>query len=167
MIPASVIEDIKYRNSIEDVISSYVNLTRSGANLKGLCPFHSEKTPSFTVYTGDGHFYCFGCGAGGDVISFIMRIENLDYRGALEFLARRCGITLPEDDGGREKGGVSRNRVLEMNLCAAKFFRNVLFSPEGQAGQAYFAKRQLSGATIKHLNCAIANKNGYYTPLFY
>ena len=84
MIPASVIEDLKYRNSIEDVISSYVNLTRSGSNLKGLCPFHSEKTPSFTVYTGDSHFYCFGCGAGGDVISFIMRIENLDYRGALE-----------------------------------------------------------------------------------
>ena len=156
MIPASVIEDIKYRNSIEDVISSYVNLTRSGANLKGLCPFHSEKTPSFTVYTGDGHFYCFGCGAGGDVISFIMRIENLDYRGALEFLARRCGITLPEDDGGREKGGVSRNRVLEMNLCAAKFFRNVLFSPEGQAGQEYFAKRQLSGATIKHFGLGYA-----------
>ena len=88
MIPASVIEDLKYRNSIEDVISSYVNLTKSGSNLKGLCPFHSEKTPSFTVYTGDSHFYCFGCGAGGDVISFIMRIENLDYRGALEFLAR-------------------------------------------------------------------------------
>ncbi len=155
MIPASVIEDLKYRNSIEDVISSYVNLTRSGSNLKGLCPFHSEKTPSFTVYTGDSHFYCFGCGAGGDVISFIMRIENLDYRGALEFLAARCGIALPDDDGYANEG-VSRSRILEMNLCAAKFFRNTLYSSEGRAGMEYFEKRALSGATIKHFGLGYA-----------
>ena len=114
MIPASVIEDLKFRNSIEDVISSYVTLQRSGANLKGLCPFHSEKSPSFTVYIGDGHYYCFGCGAGGDVITFVMRMENLDYRASLDFLAQRCGVTLPDEDK-QEKGGVSRTRVLEMN----------------------------------------------------
>ena len=155
MIPANIIEDLKYRNSIEDVISSYVNLTRSGSNLKGLCPFHSEKTPSFTVYSGDGHFYCFGCGAGGDVVSFIMRIENLEYRPALEFLAKRAGITLPDDDV-RQNGGVTRSRVLEMNLEAAKYFRSVLFSPEGAPGRAYFEKRKLSGATIKHFGLGYA-----------
>lgn len=155
MIPANIIEDLKFRNSIEDVISSYINLTRSGANLKGLCPFHSEKTPSFTVYTGDGHFYCYGCGAGGDVISFIMRIENLDYTSALEFLAKRAGVTLPEDDTRRSEG-VTRNRVLEMNLEAARFFRSMLFSKEGESGRAYFEKRRLSGATIKHFGLGYA-----------
>ncbi len=155
MIPANIIEDLKYRNSIEDVISSYVNLTRSGSNLKGLCPFHSERTPSFTVYSGDGHFYCFGCGAGGDVVSFIMRIENLEYRPALEFLAKRAGITLPDDDA-KQNGGVTRSRVLEMNLEAAKYFRSVLFSPEGAPGRAYFEKRKLSGAAIKHFGLGYA-----------
>ena len=155
MIPANIIEDLKFRNSIEDVISSYINLTRSGANLKGLCPFHSEKTPSFTVYTGDGHFYCYGCGAGGDVISFIMRIENLDYTSALEFLAKRAGVTLPEDDTRRSEG-VTRSRVLEMNLEAARFFRSILFSKEGESGRAYFEKRRLSGATIKHFGLGYA-----------
>ncbi|MBP3378796.1 MAG: DNA primase, partial [Clostridia bacterium] len=84
MIPASVIEDIRYRCDIETVISSYVTLKRAGSNLKGLCPFHSEKTPSFTVYPGTQSFYCFGCGAGGDVIKFVMRTENLDYVAAVE-----------------------------------------------------------------------------------
>ena len=79
MIPASVIEDIRYRCDIESVISSYVTLKRAGSNLKGLCPFHSEKTPSFTVFTASKSFYCFGCGAGGDVITFIMKSENLTY----------------------------------------------------------------------------------------
>lgn len=157
MIPQNIIEDLKYRNSIEDVISSYVTLTRSGANLKGLCPFHSEKTPSFTVFTGnDGHFFCFGCGAGGDVISFIMRIENLDYRSALEFLAQRSGITLPDDDRGDTPKGPTRSRILEMNLAAARFFRETLFSEAGTAGREYFAKRQLSGATIKHFGLGYA-----------
>jgi len=156
MIPANVIEDLKFRNNIEDVISSYITLSRSGSNLKGLCPFHSEKTPSFTVYSGDGHFYCFGCGAGGDVISFVMRMENLDYRAALDFLAARCGITLPEE-GERERGGVSRSRVLEMNREAAKFFHHMLMkSEEGAVGREYFAKRKLSGATIKHFGLGYA-----------
>ena len=156
MVPANVIEDLKFRNSIEDVISSYITLSRSGSNLKGLCPFHSERSPSFTVYTGDGHFYCFGCGAGGDVISFVMRIENLDYRAALDFLAQRCGITLP-DDNDKERGGVSRSRVLEMNREAAKFFHHMLMkSEEGAVGREYFAKRKLSGATVKHFGLGYA-----------
>lgn len=155
MIPASVIEDLKFRNSIEDVISSYVTLQRSGANLKGLCPFHSEKSPSFTVYTGDGHYYCFGCGAGGDVITFVMRMENLDYRASLDFLAQRCGVTLPDEDK-QEKGGVSRTRVLEMNKTAARFFHKMLYTDEGSPGREYFMKRRLSGSTVKHFGLGYA-----------
>ena len=97
MIPKEIIEEIRYRCDIEDVISSYVTLKRAGSNRNGLCPFHSEKSPSFTVFPATKSFYCFGCGAGGDVITFVQKMENLDYVGALEFLATRAGITIPND----------------------------------------------------------------------
>ena len=156
MIPAGVIEDLKFRNNIEDVIGSYVALKRAGSNLKACCPFHSEKTPSFTVYTGEGgHFYCFGCGAGGDVVSFIMRMENLDYVPALRFLADRCGVTLPEDDP-KDTRGVTRARVLQMNLAAAKFFRSQLSGPVGESGRAYLAARGLSGSVVKRFGLGFA-----------
>ena len=119
MIPASVIEDVRYRSDIENVISSYVTLKRAGSNCKGLCPFHSEKTPSFTVYNSTQSFYCFGCGAGGDVINFIMRIENLDYVSAVETLAKRAGITLPDfDDNLGQNGGVSTAKCSLMSRSA-------------------------------------------------
>ena len=102
-IEQAAIEEIKFRNNIEDVISQYVTLKRAGSNLVGLCPFHSEKSPSFTVFSNEGNFYCFGCGAGGDVITFIRRAENLDYRSALEFLAKRVGITLTQNETGRKQ----------------------------------------------------------------
>ncbi len=157
MIPANIIEDLKYRNRIEDVVGSYVTLSRSGANMKGLCPFHSEKTPSFTVFPNDGHYYCFGCGEGGDVITFTMKLENLDYRGALDFLAKRSGIVLPEDDRFVQRG-VTRQRVLEMNKCAARFFRDMLFDPEiGAPGRDYLmGKRGLSSAVIKRFGLGYA-----------
>jgi len=157
MIPHSIIEDLKYRSDIVDVISSYVPLKRAGNNMSGLCPFHSEKSPSFTVFTGgEPHFYCFGCGAGGDVITFIMRAENLDYRSALEFLAKRAGITLPDDDQ-REEQGVGRRRIFEMNLCAAKFFRAVLNDPAmGKPGRDYIEKRQLPSAIVRRFGLGYA-----------
>ncbi len=161
MIPYSIIEDLKHRCDIVDVISSYVPLKRAGSNLHGLCPFHSERSPSFTVFTtGEPHFYCFGCGAGGDVISFTMRMENLDYRSALEFLAKRAGVTLPEDsrDTTREVG---RKRVLEMNLCAARFFRDCLFDERlGADARSYLEKRELSSAVAKRFGL------GYAPPSF-
>lgn len=161
MIPQNIIEDIKYRNNIEDVISAYVTLNRSGNNLKGLCPFHNERTPSFTVYTGqDAHFFCYGCGAGGDVVSFIMRAENLDYVSALEFLANRAGVTIPADTN-TDSRGVSRARVIKANLEAAKFFRSVLFSEAGKAGADYFAKRQLKSSVIKHFGLGYAPDSFY------
>lgn len=174
MISKNIIEDIKFRNPIEEVISSYVTLTRAGSNMKGLCPFHSEKTPSFTVFSQSSNFYCFGCGAGGDVISFIMKVENLDYPAALEFLAKRAGIVIPdskEDDFWNR--GVSRSRIIEMNTCAARFFRDMLFDERiGAPARAYIAKRELSLPIVKRFGLGYApnsynalrdhlRKNGY------
>ncbi len=162
MIPASVIEDIRYRCDIESVISAYVTLKRAGSNLKGLCPFHSEKTPSFTVYPGTQSFYCFGCGAGGDVINFVMRTENLDYVSAVETLAKRAGIALPDFDSGSGRvDTVSRSRVLQMNLEAAKFYRKMLFDDNiGAAGRKYFIDRGLSMASIKRFGLGYSPPSG-------
>ena len=132
---------------IESIVSSYVQLKRAGRNLTGLCPFHSEKTPSMVVYNDSQSFYCFGCGAGGDVISFIMRIENLDYVEAVRFLSERVGLQLPED--GREDAS-SRLKpvILEINRLSARFFHECLKSEAGKPGMEYFATRQLSPKTI-------------------
>ena len=162
MIPANIIDDIRYRNDIESVISSYVTLKRAGSNLKGLCPFHSEKTPSFTVYPGTQSFYCFGCGAGGDVINFVMRTENIDYVSAIETLAKRAGIPLPDfDSGNYRQDGVSRSRVLAMNLEAAKFYRQMLFDDNiGGPGRQYFLERGLSMAAIKRFGLGYSPPSG-------
>ncbi len=166
MIPRSVIDDLCARCDIETVISSYVTLKRTGVNEKGLCPFHSERTPSFTVYPQTQSFYCFGCGAGGNVIDFLMRIENLDFRAAVENLADRVGITLPSWDNrdAERDTGVSRKRVLAMNLEAAKFYRTMLFDEEmGSPGRAYFQSRGLSSATVKHFGLGYAPPAGNRT----
>lgn len=156
MIPHNTIEDIKFRCPVDDVISSYVTLKKAGNNLKGLCPFHSEKTPSFTVFPQTQSYYCFGCGAGGDVITFLMRSENLDYADAVRELAKRCGITLPEDSKEIPKG-TGRSRILEMNLEAARFFRGKLFDDSaGAVARSYIAKRELNSATVKHFGLGYA-----------
>ena len=151
MIPREIIDEIVYRNDIEDVISTYVTLKRAGSNLNGLCPFHSEKTPSFTVFPATKSFYCFGCGAGGDVISFTMRAENIGYADALELLAQKAGISIPRDTADLNTGP-SRKRILEMNLEAAKFFRSCLFDKNigGEAMRYLTENRRLDSATIKH-----------------
>ncbi|MBE6575443.1 MAG: DNA primase [Ruminococcaceae bacterium] len=154
MIPRDFIEELKQRCDLEEVVGSYVQLRRAGANLSGCCPFHSEKTPSFTVFP-DRHFYCFGCGAGGDVISFIMRQENLDYAGAIAFLAARAGLAVPQQGEVREDG-VRRSRVLEMNKTAARYFREILNTDAGAEARAYLAKRQLSGATVRRFGLGFA-----------
>lgn len=155
MISLQIIEEIKYRNAIEDVISGYVTLKRAGSNFLGLCPFHSEKTPSFTVFAGSKSFYCFGCGAGGDVISFIMRSENLDYPDAIRFLAKRVGIDVPEESAKiNDSFSVSRSRIIEMNRDAAKFFFNNLES--NKKAQEYIAKRGLSGPLVRHFGIGYA-----------
>ncbi len=147
-IPHSFIEEVKYRNRIDDVIGSYVNLKRAGSNYQGLCPFHSEKTPSFTVFANTETFHCFGCGAGGDVISFVMRAENLEYPDAVEFLAKRAGLAMP-DTGEKSDEGTNRQRFYDMNREAARFFNKMLHTPAAAEAQAYLKKRGLSAAAVK------------------
>lgn len=156
-----LVEDIRQRNDIVEFIGTYVNLKRAGSNYGGLCPYHNEKTPSFTVFPATQSFYCFGCGAGGDVITFAMRSENLDYPGAVEFLAKRAGITIKADDT-EERGGVSRRRVFEMNLEAAKYYRACLFDKDtGAVGMDYLVnKRRLPMVIIKRFGLGFA-PNGY------
>lgn len=147
-LPDSFIQELLDRNDIESVVSSYVRLKRRGRNLVGLCPFHGEKTPSFTLYPDTASFYCFGCGAGGDVITFVKRIENLDYLDAVRFLADRAGMKMPEDS---RDDAVSRLRlrILQANRDAARYFHAALYSPAGQAGRDYYYSRGYTDHTIR------------------
>lgn len=146
MIPESFLNELKYRCDIEQTIGSYLPLRRRGRNLTGLCPFHSEKTPSFTVYPENQSFFCFGCGAGGDIISFVRRIENLDYIEALRFLAQRAGMELPEntEDGSHKL----RLKIQEMNRAAAKYYHGALLSERGKAARAYLVGRGMTKGMV-------------------
>ena len=162
MISKELIDEILMRNDIEHLIGSYVSLKRAGGNMKGLCPFHSEKTPSFTVYPSDNSFYCFGCGIGGDAITFIKKMEHLDYPDAIEFLAKRAGITIPDSQNYRYQSApkIDKKRIYDMNVVAAKYFNANLFSadPKAKAALAYFVeKRGLSVSTIKHFGLGYAS----------
>ena len=153
------IQEVVDRTDIEELIGRYVELKRSGANLLGRCPFHSEKTPSFSVSPTKKMFFCFGCQAGGSAITFVQKAENLDYVEAVEFLANRAGIPLPKDSMlPYNKDALSKKRTLEMNLEAAKFFRACLFDERlGSAGMQYLhGERGLSVATIKHFGLGFA-----------
>ena len=151
----SFLEELRSRVDIESVISPYVNLRRRGKNLVGLCPFHNEKTPSFTVYPENDSFYCFGCGVGGDVITFVRRIENLDYLEAVRMLADRAGMALPED-GFDDSMAKRRTAVLEANRAAAKFFHAELMSERGREALDYFLARGLTIETIRHFGLGYA-----------
>lgn len=155
MIPEDIINEIKYRNDIETAVSQYVNLKRRGKNLVGLCPFHSEKTPSFTVYPENGSFYCFGCGAGGDVFTFTGLIENLDYIESVKLLAERSGVVLPQDgyDDSMQK---LKNTIYDINRDTARFFHSYLMSPDGKWALDYLYGRGLTLKTIKHFGLGAA-----------
>ncbi|MCM1330386.1 MAG: DNA primase [Ruminococcus sp.] len=146
--PDQFILELKQNNPIDSLFSSYVSLKRQGRNSVCLCPFHSEKSPSCVVYGDSNSFYCFGCGAGGDAITFVMKIENLEYAEAVKFLADRAGMTMPDDAGNAENSRL-KARILEINRAAARFFHDTLArSPKGEKGRRYFAERQLSQKTI-------------------
>lgn len=155
MIPESFITELKGYSDIEQIISSYVRLTRRGRIHVGLCPFHNEKTGSFTVYPDSQSFYCFGCGAGGDVVSFIRRVENLEYLEALRFLAAKAGLTLPED-AGDDRTAKLKLRILEINRETARFFHAALSADSGRAGLAYLRGRGLSDDTIRRFGLGFA-----------
>lgn len=141
------LQELRMRCDIEQIISGYVQLKRRGRNLVGLCPFHNEKTPSFTVYPENQSYYCFGCGAGGEVINFIRRIENLDYAEAVRFLCDRAGMAMPSD-GYDNSMAEKRRRIYEINREAARFFHNCLFSPEGETALEYFKSRGYTKKTL-------------------
>ncbi len=150
-IPEQLIQDIIAANDIVALVSQYVPLKRSGSSYVGLCPFHKEKTPSFHVTADRQLYYCFGCGTGGNIVDFVKNIEHLDFIEAVRFLAERAGIQIDslafsaEDKKQYER----KQRFLEMNKVAARFFRDKLFSPEGKGAQEYIQKRKLTGETVK------------------
>ena len=133
MIPHEYVEELVRRSDIVEVVGSYVQLKRKGRLYSGLCPFHNEKTPSFYVYPETQSFYCFGCGAGGDVITFVKKINALSYPEAVKMLAARAGMPEPEEDDGT---GRMRSRILSMNKEAARFFHACLNSSVDEAAQA-------------------------------
>ena len=146
-----LIEEIRSSNDIVDVISQYVILKRSGRNFFGLCPFHKEKSPSFSVSPDKQIFHCFGCGVGGNVIHFVSKIENLDFRETLELLANRANITLPTLDNSYQdnKKAILKSKVYEINEIAAKFYHENLYKPTSKPAQEYIKKRKLDNRTLK------------------
>ena len=159
--PDEVIEEVRMKNDIVDVISGYVKLQKKGANYFGLCPFHNEKSPSFSVSAGKQMYYCFGCGAGGNVITFLMEYENYTFQEALQSLADRAGVALPKMEYGREarEQAELRARLLEVNKLAANYFYYQLKSPQGQMAYEYFHnKRGLSDDTIVHFGLGYSHK---------
>ena len=153
--PEAFLQELVEKNDIVDVVSGYVRLTkRSGANQFGLCPFHSEKTPSFSVSPDRQIYHCFGCGKGGGVINFIMEIENLSFPEAVEFLAKRVGMPIPEEENSAESK--KRRRMLDLNRDAARFFHTCLKSPEGRAAQAYMNARQITPQTATRFGLGAA-----------
>ena len=157
-----IIAEVRSRNDIVDVVGSYVKLTKKGNNYWGLCPFHNEHTPSFSVNRGKQIFHCFGCTAGGNVISFIMKYENLTFQEAVKVLAERAGIQLPEREiTQEEKQRQSRRaRLLEVNKEAATYFYRCLRSPHGERGMKYLEDRGLSPETMKNFGLGYAGVNG-------
>ena len=193
-LPEEFLQELRDRNDITNVVSSYVNLKKAGRLYSGRCPFHNEKTPSFYVYPDTQSFYCFGCGAGGEVITFTKKIENLDYIDAVKLLAQRAGMEMPQDSYDDSMAKLKR-RIYEVNRETARFFHNCLMSPVGNNGLNYLKSRGLSDRTIKrfglgyapqgfelinHLrdkgftdyemiqaNVAVKSKNGYTVSRFY
>ena len=149
------IQELQDKVDIESVISSSISLKRRGKNLVGLCPFHNEKTPSFTVYPENNSFYCFGCGAGGDVISFVRRMENLDYIEAVKAVAQMAGVSMPED-GYDDTLSKQRLRLLNANREAARFYHECLMKPENRSALDYFLKRGLDMSIIRRFGLGYA-----------
>lgn len=149
------LSELRTRADIESTVSSYVSLKRRGRILTGLCPFHSEKTPSFTVYPETQSYYCFGCGSGGDVITFIKNIENLDYIESVRYLAERVGMSMPQEKFNSDLYE-KRRRMFEANRLAARFFHAALYSPEGETGLQYLHNRGLTDATIRKFGLGYA-----------
>ena len=157
-ISPDYLQELSQRTDIIELVSGYVQLRRRGRTYTGLCPFHSEKTPSFVVYPENSSFYCFGCGAGGDAITFVKKINNLDYIEAVRFLASRAGMPMPDE---RDDAGKIKRRILEMNKDAARFFAAQLNTEEGRHARGYLRGRALLDTTIRRFGLGYA-PDGYH-----
>ena len=158
--PEEVVEEVRMKNDIVDVISGYVKLQKKGSNYFGLCPFHNEKSPSFSVSPSKQMYYCFGCGAGGNVITFVMEYENYSFMEALQMLADRAGVALPKQEYSKEAKEAAdlRTALLEINRMAANYYYFQLTNPQGEVGYRYLRDRQLTDDTIRHFGLGFANK---------
>ena len=154
MIPESFIQEVILRNPLEEIVAQYATLKRAGSNMVCCCPFHHEKTPSFTLYSNPSHYYCYGCGAGGDVITFVRTMENLDYVSAVEFLANRAGLEMPRSSPMEKR--VDKKRLCGINAEAARFWHKNLFTPAGKTGLDYLVNRGLSVPIIKRFGLGYA-----------
>lgn len=159
-LPDSFLQELKLKTDIVDLVSSYVTLKKRGNTYVGLCPFHNEKTPSFTVYENTQSFYCFGCGAAGDCVGFTRKIDNLDYIDAVKSLAQRAGMQMPED-GYDDSLSKKRRTILEINRETARFYHSYMMSEEGKVGLQYFLDRGLSLKTIKHFGLGYSPNSWY------
>ena len=158
--PEEVLEEVRTRSDIVDIISGYVRLQKKGSNLFGLCPFHHEKSPSFSVSPSKQMYYCFGCGASGNVITFVMEYENYSFQEAVQLLAERSGIQLPKMEYSKEQRAMADRRaaLLAANKLAANYFYYQLKQPQGKAGYAYLTGRGLTDETIRRFGLGYANK---------
>lgn len=155
-LPESFLQELKMRCDLTEIASNYLTLKRRGRNMVGLCPFHGEKTPSFNIYTENNSFYCFGCGAGGDVITFVMKMENLDYIEAIRFLAQRAGLSMPEESSYDDSLANLKKKIYEANRETARYFHRCLYSPLGKEGLEYLHSRGLTDKTIRHFGLGFA-----------
>ena len=157
-----LIEEVRSRNDVVDVISGYVRLQKRGSTYFGLCPFHNEKTPSFSVSPGKQMYYCFGCGAGGNVFTFMMQYENFTFQEAMQSLADRAGIELPEQDYSPEarKQADLKEQIMELNRLAGKYYYYMLRQPDGKQGLDYLKGRKLSDETIRKFGLGCSSKRG-------
>ena len=149
--PDEVIEEVRSSNNIVDIIGGYVRLQKKGSSYFGLCPFHNEKSPSFSVSPNKQMYYCFGCGAGGNVFTFLMQYENFTFTEAMQELADRVGVELPKQEmtAAQKREADKRTRLLEINKEAAKYFYTLLRSEIGKRAHDYFKKRELSDETMQ------------------
>lgn len=156
LIPSEIIQQIIENSEIVDIVSGYTNLRRNGRDATGLCPFHNEKTPSFHVSFEKQVYHCFGCGAGGSVVNFVMQAENLTFVDAIKFLGERVGISIPENETFDDKASKQRQRLLEVNKAAARFFYDALFTDEGKDARKYLLSRNLTNEIITKFGLGFA-----------
>ncbi|MDI6725729.1 MAG: CHC2 zinc finger domain-containing protein, partial [Smithellaceae bacterium] len=159
LIPDDKIEEIRNRTDIAAIVSEYLTLRKAGRNLLGLCPFHQEKTPSFTVSPDKQIFFCFGCGAGGNVFAFLMKISGMSYPESIRYLAGKTGVVIPDADraGGHNQRAGIREQIIRINQLAAEYFSTNLYSDDGKSAREYLKQRGIEDETARRFSLGYAS----------